>query len=258
MTMSNVVSERVRKTNAFVPAHSDLLFEGKRKQLENMSDDNLIPFFVPALGAVLIAAEDKKGEPLTEEEVLEIRDSAVCMMVPPENVAKLSESRGYKDLDPENCWYDWQMLRRELDRKPDLDPGARVDMVQGSDPAYQACVSKAQATLQDFRDMLQEYDPYSCLIKTRVEDGEQHGYIWLFNTRRIEIGFQATVFELPAFAPNLEIGQELEIAESEVVDWMINDEGTLYGGFSLRYHRQQLPPEERPAFDEHIGVTNYA
>jgi hypothetical protein len=31
-----------------------------------------------------------------------------------------------RDVDPENCWYDFQMLRRELGRRPDVDPGARV------------------------------------------------------------------------------------------------------------------------------------
>ena len=42
-----------------------------------------------------------------------------------------------------------------------------------------------------------------------------------------------------------------------MIDWMINDEGTLYGGFTLRYQRAKLAPEERPAFDEHIGVVQY-
>lgn len=40
--------------------------------------------FIPSLVAQIKAAEDKKGTPLTEDEVIAIRDSAVCMAVTPE------------------------------------------------------------------------------------------------------------------------------------------------------------------------------
>jgi hypothetical protein len=36
------------------------------------------PVFVPALFEVLLSAEDKKGEPLTYDEVITIRDNATC------------------------------------------------------------------------------------------------------------------------------------------------------------------------------------
>ena len=74
--------------------------------------------------------------PLTADEVLSIRDKAACVMMSTFQAARLAESRGYDDIDPENCWYEWQMLRRELNRAPDLDPGARVNMFSSSDPAY--------------------------------------------------------------------------------------------------------------------------
>ncbi len=49
-------------------------------------------------------AEDKKGEPLTNDKVLSIRDNAACIMMTQIDAEKLAESRGYDDLDPENCW----------------------------------------------------------------------------------------------------------------------------------------------------------
>jgi hypothetical protein len=63
-----------------------------------MTDDELIPVFIPALGAILIAAEDKKGEPLTNDQVLAIRDSAACIMMTNSDAATLAESRGYIPL----------------------------------------------------------------------------------------------------------------------------------------------------------------
>ncbi len=223
-----------------------------------MNDDaDLIPVFIPALGAVLIAAEDEKGQPLTDDEVLSIRDNAACIMMTHADAAKLAESRGYDDLDPENCWYDWQMLRRELDRKPDLDPGARVEMFRSTDPAYMECVANARATLDDFRSMIPRYHSHSCLIKTKLDDGHSSGFVWLFNTEISGNGFSAELFEIPPSVPLLKVGQRFHVDDGDVVDWMINDNGTLYGGYSLRYHRSNLPPEERPAFDEHVGVTKY-
>lgn len=223
-----------------------------------MSDDpELQPVFVPALAAVLIAAEDKKGQPLTNDEVLSIRNKATCIMMTYADAAKLAESRGYEDINPENCWYDWQMLRRELDRKPDLDPGARVDMVRLTDPAYQANVTQARATLAEFRKMIPRYDSHACLIKTELDDGQSRGYVWLFNTTVSGKGFTAELFEVPPSVPRLKVGQVFHVADGDVVDWMVNDNGTLHGGYSLRYHRANLPANERAAFDKHIGATKY-
>ena len=42
-----------------------------------MSDDPLVPVFIPALVVLLANKERSKGEPLTREEVLEIRDRGV-------------------------------------------------------------------------------------------------------------------------------------------------------------------------------------
>ena len=63
----------------------------------------LVPVFIPSLSAVLVAAEDKKGAPLTESEVIQIRDKSPCIMMEREDAAKLVESRGYRDVDPENA-----------------------------------------------------------------------------------------------------------------------------------------------------------
>lgn len=120
--------------------------------MAHMSDDaELIPVFMPALGTILLSAEDKKSEPLTQDEVIEIRDNAACIMMNIADSTKMAESRGYVDLDPENCWYDWQMLRRELGRKRDLDPGARVNLFSSEDPAYQATIVQARESLDILR-----------------------------------------------------------------------------------------------------------
>jgi hypothetical protein len=81
-----------------------------------MSDaaNDLVPVFIPSLAALLAQAEATKGERLTEAAVVRLRDEAICMMMTREDAAKLSDSRGYRDVEPGNCWADWHRLRVQL------------------------------------------------------------------------------------------------------------------------------------------------
>lgn len=76
------------------------------------SDIVIVP--VPALVVTLKQAEDQKGSPLTESEVLPLRDSAPCIALPRAEAANFIEARGYSDIDPGRCWDDWQRARLEL------------------------------------------------------------------------------------------------------------------------------------------------
>lgn len=75
-------------------------------------DQVLVP--IPALVVILQRAETLKGAPLVEDEVLHIRDEAVCMAMSAAMRAKLEEKRGYADVDPENVWHGWQVARVAL------------------------------------------------------------------------------------------------------------------------------------------------
>lgn len=86
----------------------------KRKTKVKESEEELFPVPVPALVAVLLSKENEKGEPLTEQEVLTIRDNAACIMMPTLAIAKMEESRGYADIDPEFVWEHWQQARVEI------------------------------------------------------------------------------------------------------------------------------------------------
>jgi len=76
-----------------------------------MGDNELFPIPIPALVAVLLNKEQEKGSPLTEEEVIEIRDGAESVMGTIHEMQALEESRGYADLDPENIWEEWKNAR---------------------------------------------------------------------------------------------------------------------------------------------------
>ncbi len=84
-----------------------------REHSKDASTDELVPVFIPPLATWLASAEATKGSRLTEAEVMRLRDGAACIMMTSEDAAKLVESRGYRDVEPENCWADWHRLRVE-------------------------------------------------------------------------------------------------------------------------------------------------
>lgn len=75
-------------------------------------DEPLVVTPVPALVDILLAMEREKGSRLTEAEVTETRDRAVCIMLPLSERAAMDEARGYADVDPEKAWEQWQAIRQ--------------------------------------------------------------------------------------------------------------------------------------------------
>jgi len=222
-------------------------------------DNNLVPVFIPTLVALLVHAEDQKESPLTKDEVLALRDKATCIMMEVADARMMNEKRGYNDIDPENCWHDWQLARRDMGRRPDLDPGPRFDQVRSSDPDYQQTILDARHFISRFREMLPADGTRrpEALIKTKLCDGENTAFMWLNNTAISGDAFTAELFEVPDTLPSHKIGMRYTVTLDELLDWMVNDNGRLSGGFSLRYHRERLADDEKLEYDEFIGVSVY-
>ena len=223
------------------------------------NNKDLKPVFIPALSAILLNAEDEKGSPLTNNEVIEIRDSAAVIMMEEIDAEKMVESRGYDDLDPENVWYDWQMVRRELGRKPDIDPGTRFSFVN-TDSEFQKTIIDARNTLKRFRNLIEKKssDNLFPLVKTEISDSSYKAFMWLYVVDFNSDKFIGELFEVPTEFTEFSVGDRFELSENDVLDWMINDNGTLHGGFSLRYQRDNMTSTEREKFDNHIGITELA
>lgn len=69
--------------------------------------------FVPALIVVLIDKEQEVGRELTREEVESIRDGATAIRLPDEAAEDMIRERGYRDIDPENVWREWQAYKAD-------------------------------------------------------------------------------------------------------------------------------------------------
>ncbi|MBD8879902.1 hypothetical protein IHE49_05365 [Rhodanobacter sp. 7MK24] len=82
--------------------------------MSNDQDDPLCLVFIPALVALLYKAEQTKGAPLTEDQVIAIRDHANCVALPYSMAISGEKTRGYPDIVAENCWAEWQSARKQL------------------------------------------------------------------------------------------------------------------------------------------------
>jgi hypothetical protein len=89
-------------------------FFGKPASPPSKPQEPLVPVPIPALGALLLNIEKQKGTPLLQAEVLDARDKAVCIMLPLSEKVAMEEKRGYRDIDPENVWEEWLLLRAEV------------------------------------------------------------------------------------------------------------------------------------------------
>ena len=76
--------------------------------------DPLCLVFIPALVTILLNVEKTMGRPLTEAEVVAIRDKAVCMAMPASEAAMMEAKRGYPDIVAEAVWPEWQSARLQL------------------------------------------------------------------------------------------------------------------------------------------------
>ena len=80
----------------------------------NEEDDQLVLMFMPALVTLLYKAEKDKGGALSEKEVLDIRDNAICMTVKLSVAKEMEEKRGYPDIIAEEAWSEWQLARKDI------------------------------------------------------------------------------------------------------------------------------------------------
>src|SRR5262249_13750296 len=99
--------------------------------------DGLAILFMPSLAALLTRAEELKGSPLTQEQVIRVRDAALAVVTPADVAAATVEQRGYAEVDAIRPWESWRALRGgDGGKNPSpggAAPGPRVP--QGPRPA---------------------------------------------------------------------------------------------------------------------------
>jgi hypothetical protein len=146
------------------------------------------------------------------------------------------------------------------------------------DPALLDAVSVAKRTLRQFMDAFAErrFALAAYLVKVPFLDRDDIGEPALVRTSEVAAEYPAqqmcrlwlavnSVLEDLLFCSMLESPPALRLAPessfvidaSLVEDWMINQGGVVYGGFSMRVIRSRLPEHDRPRFDDYTGIREF-
>jgi uncharacterized protein YegJ (DUF2314 family) len=132
--------------------------------------------------------------------------------------------------------------------------------VNDSEEAYRGTITDAQRTLSHFRTLMAEKRGSGVFaqVKALLEEPGYRAYLWLLVREDEGTGFVGEIYELPGRFTQFTLRQQLAVQDADVMDWMILEGETLYGGYSLRHNRVKLDAAGRQHFDEHLGVRIYA
>ena len=127
---------------------------------------------------------------------------------------------------------------------------------------------RASESIKRFQELVVTNSPGIKYAKLRFRDPEeserlgkdQFLFLWLtdIHFHKQENIFSGTFFEVPVeFQKWHQVGKRLGFELTDVFDWMVNNNGLVIGGFTLRVTRESLPSHERTQYDNYIGIKTY-
>ncbi len=157
----------------------------------------------------------------------------------------------------------------DVDTPADSDDEPIFMAISRDDPAMAEAFRAAASTIAVFRDHVIREGDHLCWAKLSFRDpdlsaelGEdQLIYLWLRDVSfdRERQLFLGTFFQVPQELTKWhKPGEELLFEADDIFDWLVNDNGLLHGGYTLRVIRDKLPEAERHEFDKQAGVTAWA
>ena len=156
----------------------------------------------------------------------------------------------------------WKRKKSKFD-EPQNEP--LFTAIHRDDAAMHFAYSQAAQSLVSFISHIERPGEHTCAAKLRFKDPDASAelgedrfvFLWLsaVSYEAATQQFDGTFFELP---PELlkwhHVGQRLRFEGEDIFDWFVNDNGHLYGGFTLRVARSRMPEAERAAFDSYAGI----
>ena len=135
--------------------------------------------------------------------------------------------------------------------------GPAVHMVSGEDPEMNSAIAQARSTVDTFITSLQNPGQNQTYfsIKAKIVDGEHSEHMWLYDVGFDGNQFQGKIGNNPLNVKNVSLGDDLVLGPSEISDWMIVEDNTLVGGYTIRVIRNRLSDEDRKKFDQDLPFT---
>lgn len=127
----------------------------------------------------------------------------------------------------------------------------------GTDAEFDAAVQQARDSLSTFITTIATSHTDRTLVAVKVRfspPGEVPQDIWVDEVTYTDGVFRGSMGDdIPAL--RLEFGEKISVAEKDILDWMIVEDGKLVGGYTIRLAMQRMSPEERERFLESLDYV---
>jgi uncharacterized protein YegJ (DUF2314 family) len=139
--------------------------------------------------------------------------------------------------------------------------------IDNKDPLLALAHSLVAASIDEFRDRLRAPAVLGS-AKLRFRDPDRSAalgkdcffYLWLGDAcfHADENLYSGQFFEVPdGFEKYHPLGSRLGFEAEDMFDWMVNDDGRIAGGYTLRLARSRLPADQRAEYDRHVGASSW-
>lgn len=149
------------------------------------------------------------------------------------------------------------------------DSEPKFNSIKRSDTDMQKAYDMASRTISSFVSKVQVGGNSNFMAKLKFRDpklseemgSDQFLFLWLNGVayHADEQLLSGVFFEVPESLKKWhQVGERLGFYPEDVFDWMVNDNGVVQGGFTIRVTRSRLnTEEEKTKYDEYIGIKSY-
>jgi uncharacterized protein YegJ (DUF2314 family) len=99
--------------------------------------------------------------------------------------------------------------------------------------AMDAAIARARSEVETFKTELAKGDADNYAVKAAVKDGGETEHFWLTDVSFKDGKFSGKINNRPGLVRNVKYGQNWQVAQGEISDWMINREDKIFGGYTI-------------------------
>jgi len=134
-----------------------------------------------------------------------------------------------------------------------------IAMVERGDPDMAVAYKRARETLPDFLKLAREPRPTTkaFAVKVPIPYGNRNDaeFFWISPFEQRGETYVGRVSNTPRLAKTVKLGQAIQFAEAEIVDWLYQEDGKMIGNFTTCALLKREPPDQAAAFMKQYGLS---
>lgn len=141
----------------------------------------------------------------------------------------------------------------KLEREGEPD----IYTIQQDDAEMNKAIATAKENLHIFKNVLEKNNTgcTSFNLKVRFKTPDRYEHIWVSDISLRKNTFYGVIGNLPAYLPEIKLGDTISIKNEDITDWMFLDGNKLHGGYTIQVLRNRMTEEERDEFDKSYGIS---